>query len=358
MTTSISVEDLEYELPKGMIATHPVTPRSSAKLLVVEPSGFSHRHVFDLPNLMPKGALLVVNETTVLPARFVSRRVETGGRVEGLFLQQRELLWEVMLKSNGKLREGIILELCESVQITLVERVGKNWLCQCSDSRDADEILQEVGITPIPPYILGARGTTETDDAQDRERYQTIYANPNKNRSVAAPTAGLHFDDDLLAALDAFGVERVPVTLHVGAGTFKGIETPTIEEHTMHEESWEIGQSTLDAIQDAKKTGRPIIAVGTTSVRTLESLPPIADWPENGGLSGKTRLMISPPYEFKVVDGMLTNFHLPKSTLLTLVAAMIGIERLKLAYAEAIDSEYRFYSYGDAMFFLSQDEEM
>jgi S-adenosylmethionine:tRNA ribosyltransferase-isomerase len=126
----------------------------------------------------------------------------------------------------------------------------------------------------------------------------------------------------------------------------------------MHEESWEIGQSTLDAIQDAKKTGRPIIAVGTTSVRTLESLPPIADWPENGGLSGKTRLMISPPYEFKVVDGMLTNFHLPKSTLLTLVAAMIGIERLKLAYAEAIDSEYRFYSYGDAMFFLSQDEEM
>ncbi len=358
MTTSITVEDLEYELPEGRIATHPVTPRSSAKLLVVEPEGFSHQHVYNLPDLLPRDALLVVNETAVLPARFVTRRVGTGGRVEGLYLQQRELLWEVMLRSNGKLRKGIVLELCDDVQLTLVERVGINWLCACTDTRGADVILQEVGVTPIPPYILGARGDSETDDALDRESYQTIYANPKKNRSVAAPTAGLHFDDSLLVDLDAKGFERVPVTLHVGAGTFKGIETPTIEEHAMHKESWQVGQSTLDAVQAAKKSGRPIIAVGTTSVRTLESLPPIGDWPEKGGLSGETRLMITPPYDFKVVDGMLTNFHLPKSTLLTLVAAMIGMERLKVAYAEAIALEYRFYSYGDAMFFLSRDEEM
>ncbi len=358
MTKNLSVKDLEYDLPEGRIATHPVTPRSSAKLLVVERECFSHLHIVDLPELLPKDALLVVNETAVMPARFVTRRIDTGGKGEGLFLQQCDTLWEVMLKSNGKLREGIVLELADGLQLTLVERDGKNWKCSCNDMRDARLVLQEVGITPIPPYILGARGAIETDDAQDRERYQTIYADPNQNQSVAAPTAGLHFDEALLAALDARGYQRVPVTLHVGAGTFKGIETPTIEEHAMHKESWEVGQPTLDAILRAKSEGRSVIAVGTTSVRTLESLPPMNRWPEKGGLSGETRLMIAPPYDFKVVDGMLTNFHLPKSTLLTLVAAMIGIERLKTAYAEAIALEYRFYSYGDAMFFLSQVDEM
>jgi S-adenosylmethionine:tRNA ribosyltransferase-isomerase len=355
VTTSIRVEDLEYNLPKGLIATHPVTPRSSAKLLVVNADVLLHKHVSDLPSLLPKNALLVVNETAVLPARFVTRKVETGGKVEGLFLQQHDAFWEVMLKSSGKLREGILLELCEGVQLKLVERIGKHWKCSCTDSQDAREILQEIGMTPIPPYILGARGEAKTDDKEDRERYQTVYADSRQNKSVAAPTAGLHFDEDLLGALTQGGFERVPVTLHVGAGTFKGIETATIAEHEMHEESWEVGQSTLDAISRAKKEGRAVIAIGTTSVRTLESLPQIDTWPKSGGLCGKTRLMITPPYACTVVDGMLTNFHLPKSTLLTLVAAMIGIETLKAAYAEAIANEYRFYSYGDAMFFLSQD---
>jgi S-adenosylmethionine:tRNA ribosyltransferase-isomerase len=356
VTTSIKVEDLEYELPEWRIATHPVTPRSSAKLLLVESEGFLHKQVCDLPQLLPDNALLVVNETAVLPARFVTQRVGTGGKVEGLFLKQRGEMWEVMLKSNGKLREGIVLVFTNGVELTLVERVGKNWHCSCSTM--ADEILQQVGLTPIPPYILGARGEEETDELFDRERYQTVFADVKQASSVAAPTAGLHFDEALLAELGACGIERVPVTLHVGAGTFKGIETPTIEEHAMHEESWQVGQSTLDAIQSAKNSGRLVIAVGTTSVRTLESLPPMIDWPEKGGLSGKTRLMITPPYDFKLVDGLVTNFHLPKSTLLTLVAAMIGIERLKLAYAEAIKGQYRFYSYGDAMFFLSQGGKM
>jgi len=353
--TSLTVEDLEYELPVGLIATEPVTPRSSAKLLVVEKETFLHTHVRHLHQLLPTGALLVMNETAVLPARFMTERVETGGKGEGLFLSQDGSCWVVMLKSNGKLREGIELAIGTTIRLTLIERDGKNWRCLCNDARSAQEILHEVGITPIPPYILSARGEDIIDDEDDRARYQTVYADESQKNSVAAPTAGLHFDAELLACLDASGIERVNVTLHVGAGTFKGIETETIEAHEMHEESWEVRQSTLDAIRVAKKAGRAVIAIGTTSVRTLESLPPMKKWPKSGGLSGKTRLMIAPPYEFKVVDGLLTNFHLPKSTLLTLVAGMIGIERLHSAYTEAIESGYRFYSYGDAMFILSQE---
>jgi S-adenosylmethionine:tRNA ribosyltransferase-isomerase len=259
-----------------------------------------------------------------------------------------------MLKSNGKLREGVVLEFNSGEKLTLQNRTGKHWICSCTDERKASEVLEEVGITPVPPYILGARGAVSFDDEIDQESYQTVYADASKNKSVAAPTAGLHFDAELLNSLDKVGIERVPVTLHVGAGTFKGIETPTIEEHVMHEEPWQVGQTTLDSIAKAKCDGRKVIAVGTTSVRTLESLPPVELWPSSGGLSGVTDLMISPPYDFKLVDGMLTNFHLPKSTLLALVASMIGIDRLKLAYSEAIAEKYRFYSYGDAMFFLSQ----
>ncbi|MBC8200816.1 MAG: tRNA preQ1(34) S-adenosylmethionine ribosyltransferase-isomerase QueA [Planctomycetes bacterium] len=354
----MGIEDLEYELPRARIATHPVSPRSSAKLFVVDSGKFLHQHVSDLPSFLPKNALLVVNETAVLPARFLSHRVDTGGKVEGLFLNQNGEFWEVMLKSNGKLREGIELALSDGIELTLSERVGKNWNCSCSSSTSAIEILQKVGLTPIPPYILSARGMEKTNETFDREHYQTVFADLHQARSVAAPTAGLHFDTQLLAALEQRGFERVPVTLHVGAGTFKGIETATIAEHKMHEESWEVGQQTLDALLKAKKEGRAIIAIGTTSVRTLESLPQIDKWPQSGGLRGETRLMIAPPYTFKVVDGMLTNFHLPKSTLLTLVAAMLGIEKLKSIYKEAIAKEYRFYSYGDAMFFLSQDSEM
>ena len=354
MTRSLTIADLEYDLPEGLIATRPVTPRSSAKLLVVDSDELEHKHVLDLPALLPENALLVVNETAVLPARFKTTRVDTGGKGEGLFLSQDDVFWVVMLKSNSKLREGIVLELGNGVQLELVERNGKHWKCVCNDTRPVDVVLQAVGMTPIPPYILSARGDKTISDSDDRERYQTVYASMAQAKSVAAPTAGLHFDAALLDALSEKGIELAPVTLHVGEGTFKGIETDTIEAHEMHEEMWEVRQSTLDAIRESKQAGRHVIAIGTTSVRTLESLPPVETWPETGGLAGETRLMITPPYDFKVVNGMLTNFHLPKSTLLTLVAAMIGIDRLKSAYAEAIEKEYRFYSYGDAMFFLSQ----
>ena len=320
-------------------------------MLVVEQDENSHHVVSDLPALLPDGAMLVVNETSVLPARFVTHRVDSGGRVGGLFLEQLDDgSWFVMLKSNGKLRAGVVLELISGANLTLSGREGANWICTCDDARPATAILIEDGVTPLPPYILRARGEEVFADAQDKEWYQTIYADPSQNLSVAAPTAGLHFDTQLLDRLDAAGIQRVPVTLHVGAGTFKAIETERIEDHRMHEEAWEVCQDSLDAIKKAKSEDRPVIAVGTTSVRTLESLPPMSEWPTKSGLRGLTQLMITPPYDFSVVDGMLTNFHLPKSTLLALVAAMIGIDKLRSSYAEAIQSEYRFYSYGDAMF--------
>jgi S-adenosylmethionine:tRNA ribosyltransferase-isomerase len=348
---TLTIEDLTYDLPRDRIAIQPASPRSSAKMLVVHSEKNEHRIISDLPQLLPNGALLVVNETSVLPARFITRRIQSGGRVEGLFLEQRDDgTWLVMLKSNGKLRSGVVLEFCSGTRLTLGDREEANWICTCADPRNASEVLAECGVTPLPPYILRARGEENITDEQDKEWYQTIYADPSQNQSVAAPTAGLHFDEPLLDRLGEAGIQRTPVTLHVGAGTFKAIETERIEDHTMHEERWMVSQDSLVAIKTAKSERRPVIAVGTTSVRTLESLPPIVDWPSSGGLHGSTRLMISPPYEFRIVDGLLTNFHLPKSTLLALVAAMIGIEKLQATYIEAIESGYRFYSYGDAMF--------
>jgi S-adenosylmethionine:tRNA ribosyltransferase-isomerase len=257
-----------------------------------------------------------------------------------------------MLKSNGKLRDGICLQLSPEIELVLFKRVDAHWLCACSDNRSASEILQEVGTTPIPPYIVRARCGDTVQDAIDRKQYQTIFADASQCESVAAPTAGLHFDEKLLAELEQEGFERVPVTLHVGAGTFKGIETDEIADHQMHFEKWSVSQSSLDSIKRAKEEGRPIIAVGTTSVRTLESLPPMAEWPDEDGLRGSTDLMIVPPYAFSLVDGLVTNFHLPKSTLLTLVAAKVGIDKLHQVYEHAISFDYRFYSFGDAMFIL------
>ncbi len=352
MTRQLKIEDLEYELPQDRIATHPVNPRSSAKLLVVRSDSIEDFFVEDLPTLLPQDALLVMNETSVLPARFMTTRKDSGGRVEGLFLEETNQGWLVMLKSNGKLRTGITLQLSEQMELKLIERIGANWLCQCSRPNSPHEILQHVGSTPIPPYIVQARGDEIVPDSLDRERYQTIFADESQCESVAAPTAGLHFDDVLLSDLGSQGIQCVPVTLHVGAGTFKGIETESIEDHVMHFERWSVTQGSLQSIKKSKEDGRPIVAIGTTSVRTLESLPPMETWPSEGGLAGSTDLMITPPYTFAIVDGLITNFHLPKSTLLTLVAAKIGIERLHVAYQHAIDSDYRFYSYGDAMFIL------
>ena len=347
----MKTSELYYELPDGVVATMPVSPRSSAKMFIVEEDCFRHRSVSDFAKELQKNALLVVNETAVLPARVRGHKVESGGKCEGLFLKEdQEGNWLMMLKSNGKLRKGTVLAIGNEITLEVLDRDEAIWRCLCSDTRPPNVILQEIGTTPLPPYIRAARGNTEIEDAKDRSSYQTVFADSNQCHSVAAPTAGLHFDDLLLENIKEEGIERVAVTLHVGAGTFRTVETENVEAHPMHSEYWSVEAGVLQKIAKAKKSGRPIIAVGTTTVRTLESLPELNSWPTKGQLSGETQLLILPPYDFKLVDGLLTNFHLPNSTLLALVGAIVGMDRLKLAYAEAILKHYRFFSYGDAMF--------
>ncbi len=350
---TLTVQDLDYHLPEGMIATHPVSPRSSARLLVVgEPN--RHAHVRDLAQFLPEKYLLVVNETAVVPARFSGHHKDTGGKVSGLYLNHLGASdWEVMLKSGRKFREGMTVVFGNDVELRLKQKQGSHWNCECNDTRHPTEILEDVGLTPLPPYIIKARGDAMQKDDEDRQRYQTVYADRMQSSSVAAPTAGLHFDEALLDELSGSGATIVKVTLHVGAGTFKPIECESIEDHPMHEESWFVSKESLSMLKEAKLQGIPILAVGTTSVRTLESLPEIDAWDTSSGLSGETSLMISPPYHSKLVDGILTNFHLPKSTLLALVSAYIGLEKMHQVYAEAIESSYRFYSFGDAMFIPS-----
>lgn len=347
----MKTSSLHYTLPEGFIATCPVSPRSSAKMLVVDNGEFRHATVDMLLDELHGDELLVFNETAVLPARIQGRKTGTGGRIEGLFLEQdNEGNWLMMLKSNGKLPVGSELEIGCGITLKIKSRNEEVWCCSCSDLSDPSKLLAEVGSTPLPPYILAARKGQVVEDYVDRLAYQTVYADASQCRSVAAPTAGLHFDDSLLDAIDLKGIERTAVTLHVGIGTFRPIETESVEKHRMHFEHWSVEAPVLQRIAQAKESGRPIVAIGTTTVRTLESLPEPDSWPSHGTLSGNTNLLISPPYEFRFVNGLLTNFHLPNSTLLALVAALVDVEQLKSAYAEAIERKYRFYSYGDAMF--------
>ena len=310
-----------------------------------------HRRVADLGEYLTSDDLLCLNDTSVLPARIVGHRSDTGGRIEGLFLEHCESNWRVMLRSNGRLRDGQTITLIgpdgNEGRITVGERAGSGWMVE----PDPSTTLEAVGHTPIPPYILKARDEEQVDDEIDRGWYRTVFENASEAGSVAAPTAGLHFTPELLDRLSAKGIRQSTVTLHVGPGTFAPISTERLEDHDMHEESWSISTDTLSALAARRTPGSRgrIIAVGTTSVRVLESLP---DPLPEAGLTGRTRLMIAPPWNFRHVDALLTNFHLPSSTLLALVASMIGSDLLKSAYAEAISKGYRFYSYGDAMLIL------
>ena len=346
--------DLEYDLPSSSIATCPAQPRDSAKMLVIhrsEGGRIEHRRVADLGDYLTSDDLLCLNDTSVLPARIVGHRSDTGGRIEGLFLEHCSPNWRVMLRSNGRLRPGQIITLVgpdgNEGRITVGDRAGSGWMVE----PDPSTTLDAIGHTPIPPYILKAREEEQVDDGLDRDWYRTVFANASDAGSVAAPTAGLHFTPELLGRLAANGIQQSTVTLHVGPGTFAPISTDRLEDHDMHEEAWSISAETLGDLAARRAPGSRgrIVAVGTTSVRVLESLPdPLPD----AGLTDRTRLMIAPPWNFRHVDALLTNFHLPNSTLLALVAAMIGIDLLKSTYAEAISEGYRFYSYGDAMLIL------
>lgn len=356
---ALRTDELDYDLPARLIATRPVEPRDAARMLVTwrTDERIEHRAVRDLPEFLAPDDVLVFNTTSVAPARLVGRRRATGGQVEGLFIQDvgnAPLRWRVMLKAGGRLRLGDQIDLLDHrdqpglCTLLLVAREGDQWVVEPRGIESTDDALDLIGRTPLPPYIRQARGDgAAVADEDDRRWYQTIYADDRQRRSVAAPTAGLHFTPPLLGALAAKGVQRAEVTLHVGLGTFKPVTAPTLGEHRMHAESFEIPPAALDALR--ARLGR-IIAVGSTSVRALESLPQPGQM--CGRIAGMTDLLIAPPYAFKHVDGMLTNFHLPRSTLLALVAAMVGLPRLKAIYREAIEREYRFYSYGDAMLIL------
>ena len=339
-------DDLDFEFPTELIAQAPTAQREQSRLLHYNRAQrtIAHRSFSDLQTILRAGDLLVFNDAKVLPARFMLRKV-TGGRVEGLFLGEIDHgKWNVLLKNLGP-TQALYFENEPSLRCAVVtaKEAGEYELAISSDE-DAQQILSRLGRMPLPPYIRRDKANDQRD-AQDRERYQTVYA--RSKGSVAAPTAGLHFTDALLMALDASGIQRAAVTLNVGLGTFKPVTANTLEAHRMHEETYSIPAATANALNRAKTDGRRIIAVGTTSARLLESQP--IDQPFQA-VRGKTGILIQPPYRWKHVDALITNFHLPRSTLIALVAAFVGLDEQRRIYSSAIAERYRFFSYGDAMF--------
>jgi len=349
------VDAFDFELPEDRIALRPARPRDSARLLVVPRDGeFEDRLVLDAPSLFLRGDVLVFNDTRVIPARLKGVRERDGSIVEVEATLLRRLAaarWTALAKPGKRLKEGDRVRfgvredracLLDSLDASVAAKGEDGEITLAFDlaGPDLDAAIAAAGEMPLPPYIAGKRA----EDEQDRADYQTVYA--KQDGAVAAPTAGLHFTDTLLAALGDAGVERTTVTLHVGAGTFLPMKAEDTDGHVMHSEWREVSPETAEAINRAKAEGRRVIAVGTTALRTLESS---AD--EDGRVraeSGDTDIFITPGYRFRVVDGLWTNFHLPKSTLFMLVSAFAGLERMRAAYVHAIAQGYRFYSYGDA----------
>jgi S-adenosylmethionine:tRNA ribosyltransferase-isomerase len=341
------IDQFDYDLPQRLIAQEPLVERDQSRLLVVRRNGSPPaHHIFrDLPSLLNPGDLLVLNDTRVLPARLIGRRARSGGKWEGLFLREQDGAWELLTQTRGRLIVGETIlvdpETPSSSPLRL-SLVGKSssgrWLARPEDEGTVQTLLARYGRTPLPPYIRKGRAAEA-----DRERYQTIYA--HQPGAVAAPTAGLHFTPRLFEALAARGIERTFVTLHVGAGTFQPVTVEDVTQHQVQPEWGEVSAATAQAVAECKRRGGRVIAVGTTSTRLLETAGP-APW------SGWTDLTIRPPFSFKIVNALITNFHLPRSSLLLLTAAFAGLETMRAAYRLAVENEYRFYSYGDAMLIL------
>jgi len=357
----MKVADLDYDLPADRIAQTPVEPRDAARLMMVRraDAGIEHRTVTDLPGLLRRGDAMVVNQTRVLPARFTARRA-TGGRVDALFVRQEPSGgWKLLLNGRGRLKVGDTLSVAPrhaAVEagwtMRLVERLARGmWLVDVAPADSPERVLARVGLAPLPPYIRRDAAASERGDASacrdsmDRERYQTVFA--VEPGAIAAPTAGLHFTPQLLDRLREDGVAIAGVTLHVGLGTFQPVEVEDLGDHPMHEEWYHLPAVTADLIERTRSRGGRVVAVGTTTVRVLETCIDAAGHNRPG--EGWTRLLIQPPYEIRSVDMLLTNFHLPRSTLLALVCAFAGRELIMRAYSAAIAAGYRFYSYGDAM---------
>ena len=355
MRPTLQLSDLEFELPTELIAQHPQAKRDACRLLVVDQTADAMREMLfqDLTRLLRPGDLLVRNVTRVLPARLLGVRPETGGHGELLLVEPAEDgTWWTLARPARRLRTGSQLQLHDGSMLTVVEEgeSGRRRV-QFPDSQTAVQVAQRCGAMPLPPYIRRAA------DAADSEDYQTVYA--SVDGSIAAPTAGLHFTEELLTALQEQGVEFADVVLHVGLGTFEPVRSADPLQHQMHRESIEIPSDLPARLAQARQRGGRIVAVGTTVVRVLESLALWQDDPSDervalesrgGVLSGATRIYLHPPYRFRLVDVLITNFHLPRSTLLLLVAAFAGMETWQRAYAHAIDKRFRFFSYGDATF--------
>lgn len=339
----MKTSDFYYDLPKELIAQDPLEDRSSSRLLhlSMKDGSVEHRHFTDILDYLKKGDCLVINDTRVIPARLYGHKEETGALIEILLLKRRENdIWECLVKPGKKARPGARLTFGNGIltgEITDIVEEG-NRLIQFHYEGIFEEILDQLGEMPLPPYI--------THKLQDKNRYQTVYA--KHDGSAAAPTAGLHFTEELLEKVKEKGVNIAHVTLHVGLGTFRPVKVDDVEQHHMHSEFYMVEEDQAKLINDTKKQGGRVISVGTTSCRTLESA---AD--ENGILragSGWTEIFIYPGYRFKMIDGLITNFHLPESTLMMLVSALAGKERIMAAYEEAVQERYRFFSFGDAMF--------
>lgn len=342
MTTErLRTEDFDYELPEELIAQRPVTPRDASRLLVADKrtGRLQHKTFRDLPELLAPGDVLVRNDTRVIPARLLGVKAPTGGRVELLLVRRLSRdTWEALVRPGRRVAPGAVLSFGGGLLTAQVlERTeGGGRIVRFLSVGPLDEALQQAGQVPLPPYIH--------EDLEDPERYQTVYA--REAGSSAAPTAGLHFTQRVLDELKRRGVHIADVTLHVGPGTFRPVKAEYVDEHDMHAEYYHIPEAAAVAVQEAKREGRRVIAVGTTTARALES------WAATGETAGWTDLFIYPGYRWRVVDGLLTNFHLPRSSLLMLVSALLGRERTLAAYREAVKERYRFFSFGDAMLIL------
>lgn len=347
----MQLSDFNYNLPSELIAQSPQEPRDHSRLLVV-PKGegaLEHKKFFDLVNYLKPGDVLVLNNSKVIPARLFGKKMDSGGQVE-VFLSKKDSLdqegevWQCLLRGH-KMEAGLIIEFEHGLVADILGKKDDVWLVEFN--KTGSEFMQAIdliGQTPLPPYIK------KEATAQDKERYQTVYAEDSQAGSVAAPTAGLHFTPELLEKIKAQGVQIVYLTLHVGLGTFLPVKQQDITQHQMHSEWVEINSASLEVIKQAKSQGQRIIAVGTTSARSLEAVWQTGQLDQN--FANWVNIFIYPPYEFLVVDGLVTNFHLPQSTLLMLVSALAGKAQIDLAYQEAIKAKYRFYSYGDAMLII------
>jgi S-adenosylmethionine:tRNA ribosyltransferase-isomerase len=343
----------DYELPRELVAQEPLRNRADARLMVVDRTrqSIEHYHVRDLPELLPAGDRLVLNDTKVIPAQLVGKRVPTGGRWQGLYVQSTtEGHWKILCKSRGRMKPGDAVMLVDvegrpGVKLWMIEPLAEGqWLAHPESEEPVDTLLGRLGRVPLPPYIRGGQMV----DA-DVANYQTVFA--RVPGAVAAPTAGLHFTKELLRTLAQGGVAFSAVTLHVGLGTFRPISASSLDEHPMHREWGELNATAATELNATRQAGGRLIAVGTTATRVLETAVRSsgASRDEFVAWSGETSLFIRPPFEFQAIDALLTNFHFPRTTLLVLVETLAGRELIERAYQEAIREEYRFYSYGDAM---------